>query len=101
MSLKRLSKGAIERFEKKHSQKAARILSALGKAQPFNEAIETEIGQELLKDAIIRMNEIVELIVEEKSTENDRAEFRALKRVTLAWSSKIETYRKNLDEVMK
>ena len=87
----RVSKSAIEKFQKRHGKKAARILSILGeKLQPFYRAIQSDIGQELLKDAIFKMNEILEKIIDETADSKDLAEFRVLRHITLEWSKKIQ-----------
>ena len=102
MSSSLLSVTAIESFEKKNGGKAAsRILKALARTEPFHVAINSDIGQELLKDCVVRMDQIIEMIIDESAEEKDRAEFRALKSITASWSTRIHNYLENVGKISK
>ena len=58
-------------------------------AQEIAKALSTEIGSAILDDALDRMAEISARVVNEKSSANERAEYRALRRITLDWAKKI------------
>ncbi len=89
----------IAAFLKKGGQKAARILSILGKQKQFYNTIMTPIGQELLREVLFLMEEKLDLIINEKSSEADRAEYRVLKKIALSWSEKISGYLKNIETI--
>ena len=58
---------------------ASETLKILGKLAPFVEAMNSEKGQELLKDDVMRHQELLEKIYNEKESDQERAEFRYLK----------------------
>lgn len=94
----------IENYTKKHgSQSCARIMSVLGKKQPFYEAIRTDIGQELLKDVIQKMEILLEkAIVDDPTnpmTDADKAEYRVLKNLAETWANRIHSYRGKIQKL--
>lgn len=96
----------IERYAKKHgSSSCARIMSVLGKKQPFYEAIRTEIGQELLKDVIQKLEILLEKSilddVKDPMTDNDKAEYRILKNLAETWAGRIHTYRNKVKKLKR
>lgn len=97
--LDRVSKEVFSRFENRNRKNAERVLRTLSKLQPFYNAIHSDVGQELLNDSIVRMNEIIELIINEEAKEKDLAEFRVLRHITLEWSKKIEKYIATMKEI--
>lgn len=97
----KINQQVIENFIQKHGKKASQILSALGKSQPFIEAIQTNIGQELLKDALEMIQERLDKIINEEATELEKAEYRVLRTITTRWVDKINNHTKLLSEVYK
>lgn len=92
----------IEDYAKKHgSRSCARIMSVLGKKRPFYDAIRTEIGQELLKDNIIRLEELLDKQIEkpDEMTNDDRVEYKVLKRLTETWAGRIKSYVGKIDKL--
>ena len=96
-----LSLKELETFLSTRKKNAERILSTLGKTQGFYEAIHTPVGLELLKDATTRMEEILERIITEEADEVERAEFRALRNISVRWMEKITRYNKCIEEIKK
>lgn len=76
--------------------RASRELETLGKLQPFVDAMQSEIGRELMVDAMAEYDRLLQLVVEEKDTEQDRAEFRAIRRITGKWAEKIKTFNRKI-----
>lgn len=98
----RLNDEQIASFQKKHGKAGSKILSAMGSTyHPFYVAIQTDIGQELLKDSLSRMESLLEKIVNEKATNKDIADYRATQRIVRTWSKKIEAYMKIMQEIAK
>jgi hypothetical protein len=76
--------------------KSAKDIKILGEQDRFYKAINTEVGQELLKDAANRAEELFRKIWNEEESDAERAEFRVLKHLIGRWSEKINAYVKNL-----
>lgn len=87
----------IEGFVQKHgSRNCARIMSMLGKKQPFVEAMQSEVGQQILKEAVTRLEILLEKGFENTATDDEKAEYRVLKKIVENWSSQIATYNKGV-----
>jgi len=82
------------RFMNEKGRRGAATLSTLGKLQPFMQAIKTECGQELLRDLNTRYDELLNKIAELAATEEDKADFRAVRALILRWCEKINNYEK-------
>jgi hypothetical protein len=83
----------LEDYVGRHNpQKCARIMSVLGKKQPFYQAIRSDIGKELLKDVIVRLETLLEKAIDDTITSNEKAEYRVLKGLADTWSTRIHTY---------
>jgi len=87
----------LENFVRKHGAKScARIMSVLGKKQPFYQAIRSEVGQELLKDVINRLEIILDKYIKDdpknKVTDAEHAEYRVLFNLAETWSVRIQRY---------
>ena len=89
----------IEKFLNTHGHKAAKIISVLAKRAKFKAAIETDIGQELLADALASMEELLDKIIMEKATTREKADFRALRIITGKWMDKIAAYNRAVFKV--
>ena len=89
----------LEKFLNTHGQKAAKVVSVLAKRSKFKTAVETDIGQELLIDALASMEELLESIIMEKATAKDKATFRALRMITTKWIDKIAAYNREVYKV--
>lgn len=92
----------IEDYAKKHGARScARIMSVLGKKRPFYDAIRTELGLELLKDNIIRLEDLLEKQIEkpDEMTDDDRVEYKVLKRITETWAGRIKSYVDKIDKL--
>jgi len=97
--MKDLASINVTDFLKKRGTYGANLLSVLGKQKQFVDALNTEIGKELLKDAMALMEDRLTRIIEEKSTEAERAEYRALNKIISAWSARLSSYYKGLDQI--
>ena len=94
-----LTPNDIERFVAKEGKKAQRTLSILGKNEQLLKAINTPIGRELLNDAVVNIDRLLEKIINEDADEKDRADYRALRTLTLKWTEKIHAYQDALHKV--
>lgn len=76
--------------------RANALLNALGKQEQFYNAIETEVGQELLKDLLEGIERRIELVIKEEDDEKTRAELRAYRELLDRWTTQIAKFRSNL-----
>jgi len=89
----------IEKFLETHRDKAAKVISVLAKRAKFKAAIETDIGQELMIDALSSMEELLDKIIMERATKEEKADFRALRKIMTKWQDKIAAYNKAVYKV--
>jgi len=90
----------LESYVARHgSRNAARVMSMLGKKLPFVEAIKSEIGQELLKDAIAKLEILLGKGFENTATDDEKAEYRVLKSIIETWSKRIALYTKGVKKL--
>lgn len=89
----------IEKFLETHRDKAAKVISVLAKRAKFKVAIETDIGQELMIDALSSMEELLDKIIMERATKEEKADFRALRKIMTKWQDKIAAYNKAVYKV--
>ena len=83
------------------SENATRLLSVLGKDRSFLDAIDTTVGQELVRDLISSIERIIGVILNEKDDDNDRAELRAYMSILKRWQGRIKAYNKNHNTFME
>ena len=82
-------------------ENASSLLSVLGKNKQFLSALETPVGQELLKDAVSSIEGKIQLILMEKDKPNDRAELQAYLSIVGKWQGHINKYNKDLETYNK
>lgn len=97
--MKNFTPEMMEKFLHDGGKRASAILSLLGKNQQFVNAIMTPIGKEILTECAQSMQEIMQLILDEKDTPENRAEFRVLRKITDKWTMKINAYYSGMKEV--
>ena len=74
-------------------------LSVLGHYQPFQEAINTSIGKELLNDAIIMHESLLQKVASLEATPEETMEYKAYRRIIMRWSEKLARYEQALSEL--
>jgi len=79
----------IEKFLSIHGQRGAKTLSLAGKQRPFIEALSSKMGQELLRDMMVRMEVILDKIIEETVSKEELAEYRVLRDIFKKWAKRI------------
>ena len=84
----------VEEFLIKAGKKGADTLSILGRlSKTISEVLHTDVGIEIMYTDIQRMDMLLMKIVNETSTEMERAEFRYLKNVRIPWvADKLKKY---------
>jgi hypothetical protein len=96
-----INKNLTELARKMGHKNASALLSNLGKNKQFVNALDTPIGQELLKDAVLEMERIIGLILAEKEDSKDRAELQAYKIIIQKWTGYINKYNKDQEKFNK
>lgn len=95
------SEDQIERMLLQHGRRGSETLDNLGRLTPFIEVFNTDIGKLLLKDDLEDFQRLLLLIIDEKETGNDRAEFRVIKRRIKKNAERIVAYRGELEKIKK
>lgn len=90
-----INKRLTQLARKMGQERASALLSVLGKQKQFISAIETPVGQELLKDSVLSIEHKIELVLNEKDTPQDRAELKAYLSILRKWQKVISNYDKN------
>lgn len=85
---------AINRFLETHGQRAVRVISVLAKRSKFKEAIESEVGRELMADVLSNMEDILDKIINETATDTEKADFRAYRGIANKWQDRLAAYNK-------
>ena len=80
---------------------ASNLLSVLGRDKQFINAIDSSLGQELLKDATSCIEDKISLILQEKDEPQDRAEIKAYLTIINKWQGIINRYNKNKGQFNK
>jgi len=88
-------------YLKRKGRAGSQTLSVLGKYQPFIEAINSEIGQQILKDAIGLHESLLFKVADLTATPDETMEYKAIRKIILKWSERIATYDKALAELTK
>jgi len=93
----------IQRYLLQSRKRGVAILGILGKLAPFlNAVLNTEVGREILKDDILRADELLVKIYDEEATDKERAEFRYLKEKRLPLiADRLREYLQRVEEVKK
>ena len=82
-------------------ENASKLLSALGRDKQFLNAIESPIGQELMKDAANSIEDKLSIWLQGKDTPEDKAEVKAYLNIVNKWQATINRYSKNKEKFNK
>ncbi len=89
----------FEEFLKTNGKRAAKILSSLGKHQKFVDALSIDLGQELMIDLLTTTEELLDKIIDEKATSEEKAEYRVCKKIYTKWLNRLSEYKKLVDKI--
>lgn len=85
----------LGKLHRKFGKNMSVFVEALARGKQFAQAIDTTLGKVLLTDATNRLETLIEKVIKEESTPEERAEIRALRKIIDAWSMRINEYQKN------
>lgn len=91
----------LNKFVANHGERAGRIINILAKQAKFKKALETEVGQEIFSDVLISMESLLEKIIIETATKEEKADFRALRMIAERWQDKLADYNKTILQIAK
>ena len=93
----------IQRYLELTGKKGSLVISILGRLTPqLNSILNNEMGREMLRDDINRLEELLMKIYKEEATEIERAEFRYLKDRRFPYLiEKLKVYINKVDEIKK
>ncbi len=94
-----VSQEQVIKFLREKRKRGAQTLSVLGKYAPFMQAIQSEVGAELLRDLNTRHEELLTKISNLDATDADRAEYKAVRDLILRYCDKITRYQTELDKL--
>ena len=95
MNEERMQKALSQLARKMGAERATSLLNILGRDKQFINALESDAGKELLKDAVAGMEHCIELILAEKDSEKNRSMLQAYRTIVNKWSGIIARYNKN------
>jgi Skp family chaperone for outer membrane proteins len=102
MDLQNLSSEEMIRFLEITDKRGVAVFSHLGKMSRHLEAVfETEVGKEILRYDMDRMNTLSEKMFNERADDQEKAEFRYLKKRLAFESEVLRKYGEGLDKVRK
>ena len=65
------------------------------------EAINSEVGKEILRDAILVHESLLTKVADLTATPEETMEYSAIRKVIMRWSDRIAKYEKNMAEITK
>lgn len=92
-----MSPNQITDYLRNTGKKGSAVLSVLGKTQGFNKAINSSYGKILLEDLMEMYEQSLFKLASPEITDDDRADFRAYKRMITRWINKIDMYQKSIN----
>lgn len=88
-----INEETIKKFSSVYGTKStAKVLSLLGKKKGFYEAINSEVGRELLKEVMIQMERLLPKIIERRAKDEELALYDAYQSIFDRWCIKISDY---------
>ncbi|MCK4328786.1 hypothetical protein KAX02_02980 [candidate division WOR-3 bacterium] len=95
MNEDQINQNLIQLARKMGKRNASQLLSVLGRDKQFINALDTTVGQELLKHLVDSIENKLVLILQEKDEPQDRSELKAYMGLLAKFQSTINSYNKN------
>jgi hypothetical protein len=97
-----IKKDVIKLYARAESgAKAQKMINALSKTEGFVAAMSDKVGQEVLNDALVLSEQILDKIIDEDATKEEVAEFRALKKIIERWQKVWSKHKELIEELNK
>jgi len=93
----------IQKYLLRNRRRGAAVVSTLGKLAPFLHAVlNTEVGLEILKDDILRTDDLMMKVYREEASEIELAEFRYLRDFRLPLiADRLKVYLEKVEAIKK
>lgn len=98
--MKVLDNATIAAFLENTGKRGRDTLTALGKSQDFIDAINTEVGVELLKDLVLMYEENLMKVAELSATDEDKIKLKVTRALLAEWSSRILAYQARVRDII-
>lgn len=95
MNEDQINQNLIQLARKMGKRNVSNLLSVLGRDKQFINALDTTVGQELLKHLVDFIENKIVLILQEKDNPQDRSELKAYMDLLAKFQSTINSYNKN------
>jgi len=90
----------IQNFTEKHGRPhTQRLLSILGKHHEFYQAFKSDLGQELMKDLMTKMDYLLGKILESKASTEETIEYGVCREIFEAWAKKLKIYINHVNKI--
>jgi len=91
----------VDSYLAKMRKRGERTLSLLGQYNDFVTAVNTPIGRELLADLVREHEGLLDKISGLGATDEDKMQYQVVRRLLLAWSSKIAAFENKVQEIKR
>ena len=90
----------IEDHAQRHGRRKTMIvMSKLGQQKKFIDVIQSDIGQQLLKDIMVDMDRLLEKNLNMDLTDEERIEYKVLDRLSGIWIDRIHNHLKTVKRI--
>jgi hypothetical protein len=97
-----ISKESFLSYLESHGRRGQMVINGLsGLLDSLQMVFETSVGKEILKEDVERCEYLVTLIMEEKATDLEKAEFRYLRSRIIKIGEKLEKYLELVDKIKR
>jgi hypothetical protein len=90
--------GAYIKIAGRRGQQARETLS---KHVAFVQAVQTEVGRELLKDLVNSYEDLLNKLASLQASDEEKMEYKAVRKLLLRWADRIIAYERSLEDVKK
>jgi len=91
----------VDSFLGKMRKRGERTLSLLGQYNEFIVAMNTTVGRELLSDLVREHEGLLDKISGLEATEEEKMQYKVVRRMLLAWSGKIAAFENKIQEIKR
>ena len=94
-----MSSDEVREFVRTFGKRAEKTLSTLGKDLNFITAINTPVGEELLKDLVSEYHRLLDRVASLDCSDDEKARYKVVRDLIARWSQKIAEYENRVDFV--
>lgn len=91
----------LANYLRRKGREGSQTIAVLNRYQPFVEAINSEMGKEILRDAITVHESLLMKVADLTATPEETMEYSAIRKIIMRWSERIAKYEKSMEELTK